>query len=46
VDANQATLALPKATTQVLTVAAVNAAGLESAHSTPVTVQVPYLPPP
>ncbi|HEX8631065.1 MAG TPA: fibronectin type III domain-containing protein [Catenuloplanes sp.] len=37
---------LPMATTQVLTVAAVDAAGLESAQSAPLTVQVPYLPPP
>jgi hypothetical protein len=39
-------LALPMATTQVLSVAAVNSSGLESAHSVPLTVRVPYLPPP
>ncbi|GAB3152910.1 hypothetical protein GCM10027290_44670 [Micromonospora sonneratiae] len=43
---NQVAIALPKATTQVVTIAAVNAAGLESAQSAPLTVQVPYLPPP
>jgi chitodextrinase len=45
-DVTSVTLALPRATTQVLAVAAVSAEGQESAHSAPVTVQVPYLPPP
>jgi hypothetical protein len=45
-DTTLIALSLPKATTQVLTIASVNAAGLESAQSTPLTVQVPYLPPP
>jgi hypothetical protein len=39
-------LVLPMATTQVLSIAAVNAAGLESAQSALLTVRVPYLPPP
>jgi hypothetical protein len=39
-------LALPKATTQVLTVTAVDVRGMESARSAPLTVRVPYLPPP
>jgi chitodextrinase len=39
-------LALPQATTQVLTVAAVDGRSLESAQSAPLTVRVPYLPPP
>lgn len=39
-------LALPQATTQVLTVAAVDGRGLESAQSSPLTIRVPYLPPP
>jgi len=45
-DATVVVLRLPAATTQVLTVAAVNAAGLESTHSALLTVRVPYLPPP
>jgi len=45
-SATNLALALPQATTQVLTVAAVTADGLESAHSAPLSVQVPYLPPP
>jgi hypothetical protein len=39
-------LLLPPATTQVLAVAAVSSAGLESAQSALLTVRVPYLPPP
>jgi hypothetical protein len=39
-------LALPQATTQVLTVAAVDRRGMESAQSAPLTIRVPYLPPP
>jgi chitodextrinase len=45
-DTGRVALALPRATTQALSVAAVNADGLESAHTAPLTVRVPYLPPP
>jgi hypothetical protein len=45
-DTTGVALLLPKATTQVLAIAAVNAAGLESAQSALLTVRVPYLPPP
>ncbi|MCW6005768.1 fibronectin type III domain-containing protein [Micromonospora sp. CPCC 205371] len=45
-DTTRVALALPQATTQVLTVAAVDGRGLESAQSAPLTVRVPYLPPP
>ncbi|GAA4469196.1 fibronectin type III domain-containing protein [Phytohabitans houttuyneae] len=46
VAAAPATLLLPQATTQVLTVVAVDAQGMESARSADLTVRVPYLPPP
>ncbi|MEN3609018.1 fibronectin type III domain-containing protein [Plantactinospora sp. ZYX-F-223] len=39
-------LALPQATTHVLTVVAVDEHGMESARSADLTVRVPYLPPP
>ncbi len=45
-DTTTLQLRLSVATEHVFTVAAVDAAGSESAHSAPLTVRAPYLPPP